>query len=172
MPPVNTDLTAAQQAILNDVWDESRHLLRVDSSGGFLTLAKVMTFAGGTTNDPGDFDGSGTPWTLWTASGELLVAIIALCRTTLTGASGTFAAGISGATNRFIPVTTATTISAGATVDHTGLVAAGTAPLITPNQAVSNGQVIIGTTATADITAGVLAFYAFYKPLTPGASLS
>lgn len=171
MPPVNTDLTAAQQAILNDVWNEFSHNLRVDSSGAFIA-SKTMTFAGGTTNDPGNFGGTGTPWTLWTASGQLLVAVIALCSTTLTGTSSTFSAGISGAVSRFIPTTTSTTVAAGATVDHTGLVSAGTAPLITPNQAVTNGQIITGTTGSANITAGVLTFYAFYKPLTAGATLT
>ncbi len=172
MPPTNTDPTAGIQGVLNDVWNEAAHNLRVDSSGGFITAAKTITFAGGTTNDPGDYDGTGTPWTLWTASGQLLVAIIAVCSTTLTGASGTFAVGVSGSTHNFIPVVTGTTVAAGAVVDHTGLVSAGTAPIITPNQPVLDTQVIIGTTATADITAGVLTFYAFYKPLTVGAKLT
>lgn len=171
MPPVNTDPTGGFQGIINDVWNEGAHNLRVDSSGAFI-ISKQITFNGGTLNDPGDFDGSGTPWTLFTATGQLLVAVIAVCSTTLTGASGTFAVGVSGATNRFIPVVTGTTVGAGATVDHTGLVSAGTAALVTPNQAVTNGQVIIGTTATADITAGVLTFYAFYKPLSAGALLA
>lgn len=171
MPPTNLDPSASFQAVLNDAWNEAGHNLRVDSSGAFVAT-KAITFAGGTTNDPGNFGGTGTPWTLWTASGQLLVAVIAVCTVSLTGASSTFSVGVSGSVTKFLPTTTSTGVASGATVDHTGVVSAGTAPIITPNQAVLNGQVLIGTTGTANITAGSLTFYAFYKPLTAGATLS
>ena len=167
----NADASTAS-GVLNDVWDELAHALRIGPAGGGLVVSKSITFAGGTLNDPGDFDGTGTPWTLWTVTGNVLLAIIGVCSTTLTGAAGTLAVGVSGSTNRFIPVTTGTTIVAGRTVDITGLVAAGTAPNTTPNQAATNGQVIIGSTGTADLTAGVITFYCFYRPLSAGASVA
>lgn len=163
---------ARESGILNDVWDQNAHQLRVGPSGGGLVVSKQITYLGGTLNDPGDFDGTGTPYNLFTVTGQVLLAIIAVCSTTLTGASGTMSVGVSGSVTRFIPTTTGTTITAGRTVDLTGLVAAGTAPNVTPNQAATNGQVIIGTTATADITAGVITFYCFYRPLSTGASVA
>src|ERR1035437_4202179 len=156
--------------ILNDVWDETAHQLRVGPAGGGLIASKTVTYAAAL-NGTGDYDGTGTPLNLFTVSGQVLCAVIAVCSTTLTGAAGTFAVGVSGTTNRFIPVTTATTVAAGATVDHTGLVAAGTTPLTTPNQVAVDTQVIIGTVATADITAGVLTYSGSGRPQRAGLGL-
>lgn len=172
MPPTNSDPTASFQAILNDVWDESNHLLRMGPAGLTGVVSKSITYAGGTTNDPGNFGGTGTPYTLFTVTGQVLVAVIAVCSVTLTGASGTMSVGVSGSVTRFIPTTTATTITAGRTVDLSGLVTAGTAPNTTPNQAATDGQLIIGTTGTANITAGVLTFYCFYRALTPASKVA
>lgn len=166
----NTDF-GSTASILSDVWDQNSHTLRLGAGSGSLVASKAVTYSGGTLNDVGDFDGTGTPYNLFTVTGQCLVAVIAVCSTTLTGASGTMSVGVTGSVTRFLPTTTGTTITAGRTVDITGLVAAGTAPVITPNQATTNGQVIIGTTATADITAGVLTFYCFYKPLSVGATV-
>lgn len=165
-------LAAPSVGILNDVWNQATHSIRVDSSGYTSNASKTVTYAGATPNDPGDFDGSGNPVNLFSVTGNVMVAVIAVCGTTLTGAGGTISVGVSGSTARFIPVTTGTTITAGRTVDITGLVAAGTAPVTTPNQAATNGQTIIGTVGTADVTAGSLTYYAFYRPLSAGATVT
>lgn len=163
---------AREHGILNDVWDAAGHQLRVGPAGGGLVVSKTMTFAGATPNDPGNFGGTGTPWNLFSVSGTVLVAVIGVCSTTLTGASGTLSVGVTGSVTRFIPTTTGTTITSGRTVDITGLVAAGTAPVVTPNQAALTAVNITGTTGTANITAGVVTFYAFYRPLSAGATVT
>lgn len=45
---------------------------------------KTITFAGGTPNAIGDFDGTGNPVTLFTVTGIVELSIIARCTTTLT----------------------------------------------------------------------------------------
>lgn len=135
------------------------------------SVAKTVTYAGGTTNDPGDFDGTDNPDPLFTVSGQVLLAVIAVCSVSLTGASATLAVGKSGSTARYLPSTTGTTIVAGKTLDSTGLVAAGTAPITTPNQVAFDGESVIATVGTADVTAGVVTYYAFFKPLSAGATV-
>lgn len=158
--------------IINDVYDSIAHQLRVGPSGGGQVVSKQITYAGATPNDPGNFGGTGTPYNLFTVTGQVLLAVIAVCSTTLTGASGTVSVGVTSSVTRFIPTTTGTTITAGRTVDLTGLVTAGTAPNVTPNQAATDAQVLIGTTGTANITAGVLTFYCFYRALSSGATVT
>jgi len=155
--------------ILNDCWDQAAHAFRTESS--YAVASKAVTYAGGTTNDPGDFDGTGNPQTLFNVSGQVLLAIIAVCSTSLTGASATLAVGKSGSTARYIPSQTATNITAGKTVDITGIVTAGTAPNTTPNQVGFDTEAVIATVGTADVTAGVITYYAFWKPLSVGAQV-
>jgi hypothetical protein len=142
------------------------------TSTSYPLAAKTVTYAGGTTNDPGDFDGTGSPQTLFTVTGQCLVAVIAECSTTLTGASATLRVGNSTTNTRYLPSTTGTTITAGKTLDLSGLVSAGTAPNTTPNQVAFDSEAIIATVGTADITAGVVTYYCFWKPLSAGAHVT
>lgn len=160
MPPTNVDLYASQQAILNDVWDENGHFLRLSVAGLTGTVAKTITFTGAAGN------GATGTVALFTVTGTVLMDIIAVSSTTPVGASATIAVGIAGATARYLPQTTATTITTGKTLDLSGLVTAGTAPNTTPNQVGFNGDAVIATVATANITAGVLTFYCFYRALS------
>lgn len=152
--------------ILNDVWDERSHTLRMGSAGGGLVASKTVTFTGAAGN------GAVGTVPLFTVSGQVLVALIAVCSTSLTGASATIAVGNSTTSTRYLPQQTATNITAGKTWDLTGLVSAGTAPNTTPNQVAFDTEAIIATIATANVTGGVLTFYAYYKPLTSGATVS
>lgn len=166
----NTDY-ASPASILSDVWDESRHVLRMGAGSGALVVSKVVTYSGGTLNDPGDFDGTGTPLNLFTVTGQVLLSVIAVCSVALTGAGGTFSVGKLGSVTRYVPTVTGTTMGIGDVADRTGKVTAGTAVAVTPNQVATNGEVVTETVATADITAGVLTYYAFYTPLSVGATV-
>lgn len=135
------------------------------------SASKAVTYTN-SANANGDFDGTGNPQTLFTVSGQVLLAIIAVCSTSVTGASATLAVGNSTTAGRYIPSQTAANIVAGKTVDITGIVTAGTAPNITPNQVAFNNEAIIATVGTADITAGVITYYAFWKALSAGATVT
>lgn len=158
----NTDI-APDAGVMNDVWDQTSHSLRIGPAGGGIVASKAITFTGAA-----NLGATGTI-NLFTTTGQVLIALIAVAGTTPVGASATIAVGISGSTARYLPQQTATNITAGKTWDITGLVAAGTAPNTTPNQVSFNTEVVIATIATANITAGQLTFYAFWRPLTAGA---
>lgn len=151
-------------------FDTNTQSLRTEPGGLGQFASKTVTYANGA-NANGDFDGSGNPQNLFTVTGQVLVAIIAVCGTSLTGASATIAVGNSTTAARYLPQQTATTITVGKTWDITGLVTAGTAPKTTPSQAALNTENIIATVGTADITAGVITYYAYWVPLSPGATL-
>jgi hypothetical protein len=142
-------------------------LAEIAAIGG-LTEVKTMTFAGGTTNDPGDFDGTGNPATLFTVSnGMVAVKVYARVKTALAGATATIAVGTTVASGTIIASTTATNLAVNevwndaspdisAEVDSTLRVVS---------------QNIIQTVGTANITSGVIEYVAVWKPLTPGATL-
>lgn len=142
-------------------------LAEITAMGG-LSATKTMTFAGGTTNDPGDFDGTGNPATLFTVSGGMVaVKIYARVTTALAGASATIAVGTTVSNATLIASTTATNLAvnevwndatpdSGADVDSTLKVVS---------------QSIIQTVGTANITSGVIEYVAVWKPITEGATL-
>lgn len=133
-----------------------------------IIVSKTMTFDGATTNDPGDFDGTGNPATLFTVTGDVLAHVFAVCTTLLTGASATVEVGVANGTALLLAQTTATDIDANkAWVDSTpGLIQAMPAAQIIPQ-----GQDIIQTVATANITAGVIIYYCAWRPLSSNADL-
>jgi hypothetical protein len=131
--------------------------------------SKSVTFAGGTANNMGDYDGTGNPYTLFNVDGDVLAYIVAVCKTDLAGGSATLEVGVTGATAALIAQTTATDIDI-----NEGWFAA------TPTLAVANtaqyhviggGLNVIQTVATANITAGAITYYCFWKPLSDGAKV-
>jgi len=132
-----------------------------------ITVTKSMTFAGATANDPGDYTGgTGNPATLFTVTGDVILRVIAICKTSLTGSSATLEVGVSGDTAAIIAQTTATTIDANevwhdATSDATKELDSVSAAWI-----ISNGQDVIQTAATANIDTGVIAYYCQFRPLS------
>jgi hypothetical protein len=128
-----------------------------------ITVSKSMTLAGGTTNDPGDYDGTGNPATLFTVTGDVLVRIFAVCSVNLAGASATIEVGITGNTAGLIAQTTATDIDAGTVWIDT---APATVESLPAQQIMTNGTDIIQTVATANITAGALTYYCLWTPLS------
>lgn len=127
-------------------------------------LTKTMTLAGGTTNDPGDFDGTGNPATLFTVTGVVAMKLFAVCTTALVGASATIEVGVTGGTATLIAQTTAANIIAkeiwhDATPDaRVELSSIATEKIVTDN--------VIQTIATANVTAGVLRYFCVWRPIS------
>jgi len=133
------------------------------------SVDKVMTFAGGTTNDPGDLTGTGNPATLFTVTGTVLLRILAKCTTNLAGATATLEVGTALSTAGLITQTIATDIDANeiwhdATPDNS--IEATT--VLTQKIVAQN---VIQTVGTADITSGVIRYTALWYPLSQGASV-
>jgi hypothetical protein len=130
---------------------------------------KVMTFAGGTTNDPGDFDGTGNPATLFTVTGVVAMKLFALCTVDLVGATATLIVGTAKNTNGLIASTTATDLDANelwhdATPDASVELSSVAAEKIV-------AQNVIQTAGTANITAGSLTYVCLWRPLTANATV-
>jgi len=126
---------------------------------------KNMEFDGATVNDPGDYTGgTGNPATLFTVTGDVLVYIMGLCKVSLVGAA-TLEVGLTGNTAVLltqIPDTTAFDINMN-WLDATPAVGEGEAPKFHP---ISGGLDIIQTAGTANITAGEIDYYCFWRPLS------
>lgn len=132
-----------------------------------ITVIKSMTLAGGTTNDPGDYDGTGNPATLFTVTGDVILRIIAICKASLAGASATIEVGVSGTTNKFIAQTTATEIDINE-IWHDATTPDASIELdsVSTPWIVSGGQDVIQTVGTANITSGAITYYCQFRPLS------
>lgn len=143
----------------------------VDTDWG-LRVEKSITFDGGTTNAIGDHDGTSDPFTIFTVTGTVLVRVVAICTTSLTGASATLEVGVTGSTAGLIALTTATAIIAGEIWHDNSPDSFIEASTIAPEYVISgDGTNIIGTVKTANITAGVIKFICAWYPLSDGASV-
>lgn len=109
---------------------------------------------------------------IFTTTGEVLIdRLVPFCTTLLDGATATLALGVTGATTLFIAATTATDIDANefwidATPDANGIAV----PAALKDIAITDN--IIGTVAVANITAGVLRFDVWWRPLSPDGNLA
>lgn len=125
---------------------------------------KSITFAGGTTNDPGDFDGTGNPAKLFTVTGTVLMKLFATVDTTLQGATATIEVGTALSTVGLIPLTTATNLAVNeiwhdATPDASiELSSIATEKIVRQN--------VIQTVRTANITAGKVTYHCIWKPIS------
>lgn len=140
-------------------------LYEIAAFGGLIARKKV-------TLDGSAGNGAIGTFPVFTVKGQVLIALICTSEVVPAGASGTLKVGNATTTTRYLPSLTATTLVAGATEDLTGLVTAGTALKTVPCQMAQDGEAIIATVATTNLTAGTLDYYAFYWPLTDGASVS
>jgi hypothetical protein len=143
---------------------------RVSVQGlGFL-VTKTMTFDGGTTNDPGDFNGTGNPATLFTVTGDVLCSVFAQCSVNLVGDTATVEVGVANNTAALIPQTTGTDIDAG---EVWLTIAPGVGVMALPSGSlfVNTGANIIQTVGTANITAGVITYYCIWRPLSTNGSV-
>lgn len=149
--------------------DGNSQVIRGESS---FRTKKTITFAGGTTNAWGDDGGTLDGAALFTVTGLVTARLVAACTTSLTGDSATIEVGITGATAIFMPIETATQIDAG----QVWLNDAGNATyaIIGEEDAAAdnlplyllNGNDIILTVKTANVTAGVLDFYCLWNPIS------
>lgn len=137
-----------------------------------LITKKTITFAGLTAdawgNDAGALDGAA----VYTVTGLVQAQVLAVCTTSLTGASATIEVGITGDTAIFMPIETATQIDTGQiwvndAANGTYIIlgaetaATGNLPLY-----LLNGNDIILTVKTADVETGVLDFYVIWNPIS------
>lgn len=125
---------------------------------------KSVTFAGGTVNDMGDFDGTGNPKTLFTVTGTVAMKLFAVCTADLAGASATLQVGTALSTAGLIALTTATDIDVNeiwhdATPDASiELFSVATEKIVKQN--------VLQRVATANITSGSLTYHCLWKPIS------
>lgn len=142
--------------------DRDANRIGIQSNEAF-KVSKAMTFAGGTSNDPGDFDGTGNPATLFTVTGDVLATVFGICTVDLVGNTATLEVGVTGATALILAQTTATNIDASkAWVDASVVLT----EVLPHPMILGNGQDIIQTAATANITAGAITYYCLWRPLS------
>lgn len=109
---------------------------------------------------------------IFTVTGEVVIEeLVPFCSTNLTGATATIALGVTGSTALFIAATTAEDIDANEFWVSTTPNANGVAIPAALKQTVITDN-IIGTVATADVTAGVISFYIKWRPLSSNGLVS
>lgn len=118
-------------------------------------------FAGGTTNAHGDSAGTGNPYSLFTVTGVVEVAVIGLCNTLLASTTGTLEVGLTGNTAALIAQTTATDIDA---TEFWSDTAPSTAESWPTTKLIAGN--IIETTGTADITSGQIDYYCLWRAVS------
>lgn len=128
-------------------------------------VKKTITFDGNTANAIGDHDGTADPTTLFTVTGDVMVLVLGVVKTTLVGAA-TIEVGVTGATAAILAqVADATTLAV-----NEGWYADATSSLAelatTRVNIIGGGLDIIMTLASANVTAGVIDFYCFWRPLS------
>lgn len=142
-----------------------------------LITKKTITFAGGTTGAWGDDGGTLDGAALFTVTGLVQAQVLGVCTTSLGGANATVEVGITGNTAIFLPIETGTQIDAGQiwvndAANGTSIIlggetaATGNLPLY-----LLNGNDIILTVKTADVTSGVIDFYCIWTPISSDASV-
>jgi hypothetical protein len=141
-----------------------------DPAYGFPT-EKVMTFAGGTTDDPGDYDGEGNPAVLFTVTGAVRLKLLAICEVDLASSGGTLSVGVTGAATALIASTTASAIDEGEIWHDNSPDASHEATTVLADKIISDTE-IIQTAGTANITAGRIRYTAMWYPLTFGAQVT
>lgn len=145
-------------------------LIQLDANGRPLysplpfMVKKTITFDGGTTNGIGDHDGTGDPFDIFTVTGDVMAFVVGICKTALVGATATLETGVAGATAALLAQITATDLAINeAWVDASPSLAEAYTPAY---HFIGGGLDIIGTVGTANITAGEIDYYCFYRPLS------
>lgn len=127
-----------------------------------IVVSKSITYVAGTT-------GAIASSSLYTVTGDILLNIFAVCGTSLTsGGAATIEVGISGNTAGLIALSTATDIDAGEVWIDT---APATIEALPASQILTNGTDILQEIKTATVTAGVLTYYAIWRPLSSDGNL-
>lgn len=130
---------------------------------------KSVTFAGGTPNAIGDHDGDGDPADLFTVTGDVIVRIVPVCTTSLTfDADATIEVGIAASTAAIVAQTDLTVEGLAAReIWHDATPDSEIEALsVIKEYIITDGNDIILTVGTANVTGGVIAFYCFWSPLS------
>ena len=124
-----------------------------------------VTFAGGTPDAIGDFDGTGNPVTLFTVTGTVELSIIAICEATLTiDATATVEVGTALSTAELIAQTAGDAIDVNEIWHDASPDASVEATSVITRKIVS--QDVILTVATANILTGVIGFIVKWAPIS------
>ena len=134
-----------------------------------LITTKTITFDGATTDAWGEDGGALDGAAIFTVTGVVRARIFGICTTNLAG-TGTHAAGIATATTIYLPTEAAVDINSGDFVINNATTTA--FPILGEQAAAAdnfpeyalNGQDIIMTIGTSDITSGVIDYYALWVP--------
>ena len=136
-----------------------------------VAICRPPAFAGATANDRGDSGGTGTPYTLFTVTGDVIVRFWGVCSTDLAGATATIEVGVTGNTATLLPLTTATDIDASDIwADTTPTLGATLLADVLGPYLIANGNDIIETVKTADITSGNVYYIALWRPVSIGSN--
>jgi len=145
-----------------DITDLQYSNLRYD---GWRQAQKTITFNGAVSGAIGDFN-VGTPFDIFTVTGDVIAKVIGVCTTSVSGSSATVSVGVTGTVSGVINTTTADDIDVSeiwhdASPD-TGLELSS----VISEKVIVNGLDIIGTVATANVSSGVVRFDCLWKPLS------
>jgi len=130
---------------------------------GYRQVQKIVTLSAAT-NANGDFNGTGNPSDIFTVTGTVRMQVFGVCTTTVTGASATLEVGTSVTTAGLIAQTTGTDIVA-TEIWHDATPDASVELWSIATEKIVSADVIL-TVATADATAGVIAFFCLWKPVS------
>jgi len=145
-----------------DTTDLQYSNLRYD---GWRQSQKSITFNGAVSGAIGDFS-IGSPFNIFTVTGDVIVKVLGICTTVVSGAAATISVGVTGTTSGIINTTTADNINANDiwhdTSPDTGIELSS----VISENIIANGLDIIGTVATANVSSGVVKFDCLWKPLS------
>jgi hypothetical protein len=142
----------------------------IRSSETYNLAEKVVTFAGGTVNDPGDFDGTGNPTTLFTVTGTVYCRLFAVVEVAPVGATATIVVGTAVTAAGLIASTTATNLAIGE-IWHDATPDASVELATVATEKIVN-QNIIQAVGIANITAGRLRYICLWRPITANATVA
>src|SRR3990167_6411845 len=140
---------------------------------------RTITFLGGTTNAWGDDGGTLDGGVVYTVTGLVSIKVIARCTTLLdSDGAATLSLGITGDTAIFMPVETATQIDADQlwvndAANATYIIVGEEAAAIdnVPEYLLNGNDLILTIAGAANVTSGVIDFYALWKPISDDGSI-
>ena len=137
-----------------------------------ITAHRSSVFDGGTVNSHGDQGGTNDPYTIFTATGDVIIkAIWGICNTTLVSATAQISVGVVGNTAALLALEEVDEILDGG-VYVSATQAVGVAAIANTGMfAINDGLDIIESTETADVTGGQLDYYCIWAPAEDGASI-
>jgi hypothetical protein len=117
------------------------------------------------------FANTSTAQTLFTVTGDVILRIIAVCKTNLaSAAAANVEVGVTGTTGKFIATTVATAVDANEIWHDATPDASIELDSVAPSYIVSNGQDII-LTPSAQVDSGAITFYCQWRPLSTNANV-